>query len=373
KYPCTIFLYRTNKIDSIDGGRMDTRKVQQVGVSTLVVSLPRDWAKETGLKRGDTITFKREEDGSLRIVPGIEHEKKELVRCMISADLCKEPRLLTRVITANYILGRDTIQIIWKGEPLPEHLEEIRSTVKRLTGLGIVEQTLKYVTLHNFIDPTKYSIYGMLRRNHVILSSMLTAAIQALAEQKNELAKEVLRMEDEADQLYWLMIRQIHLASQDKAIAKKIGIEDPLHLLGDRMVAKGLEEMADYSESIARETLKILDFGYKPPDEIIKSLKKMNDSVQRISSKAMEAFLTRDAKKANDVIEEVETFDELEKDLVEKILAHVEDLRAAISLRSMVRNLGQIAKYCNIIAEITINRAMEQSNEICKFEMEELG
>ncbi|MCP8317386.1 MAG: AbrB/MazE/SpoVT family DNA-binding domain-containing protein [archaeon] len=350
---------------------MDTRKVQQVGFSTLVVSLPRDWAKEAGLKRGDIITFKRE-DGSLKIIPGIEHEKKELVKCIVSADLCKEPRLLTRIITANYILGRDTIQIIWKGEPFSEHLEEIRSTVKRLTGLGIVEQTLKYVTLHNFIDPTKYSIYGMLRRNHVILSSMLTAAIQALTEQKIELAKEVLLMEDEADQLYWLIIRQIHLASQDKAIAKKIGVEDPLHLLGDRTVAKDLEEMADYSESIAKEILKILDLGCKPSNEIIKSIKKMSSSVQRISNEAIEAFFSRDARRANSVIEEVDTFDEFEKDLVEKILAHVEDLRAAISLRSIVRSLAQIAKYCNMIAEITINRAMEQVNEICKLEMEEL-
>ncbi|MCP8320645.1 MAG: phosphate uptake regulator PhoU [archaeon] len=351
---------------------MDTRKVQQVGFSTLIVSLPRDWAKEAGLKRGDVITFKREEDGSLKIIPGIEHEKKELIRCIVSADLCKEPRLLTRVITANYILGRDTIQIVWKGEPFSEHLEEIRSTVRRLTGLGIVEQTLKYVTLHNFIDPTKYSIYEMLRRNHVILSSMLTAAIQALIEQKSELAREVLRMEDEADQLYWLIIRQIHLASQDKAIAKKIGIEDPLHLLGDRLVAQDLEEMADYSESIAKEVLKILSSGYKPSDEIIKSIRKMSSSVQRISNETMEAFFTFDARKANSVIEEVGTFDEFEKDLVEKILVHVEDVRVAISLRSIVRNLGQIAEYCDMMAECTINRAMDQTSGICKLEMEEL-
>jgi phosphate uptake regulator len=351
---------------------LDTRKIQQVGFSTLIVSLPRDWVKEAGLKKGDIVTFRREEDGSLKIVAGLEHEKKELVRCIINADLCKEPKLLTRIITANYILGRDSIQVLWKADPFPEHLEEIRSTVKRLTGLGIVEQTLKYVTLHNFVDPTKYSIYGMLRRNHVILSSMLTATIQALIERKSELAKEVLRMEDEADQLYWLIVRQIHLAFLDKAIAKKIGIEDPLHLLGDRMVAKDLEEMADYSESTAQEVLKILDLGYKPSDEIIKSIKKMSSSVQRMSNEVIEAFFGRDARKANSVIEEVDTFDQLETDLVEKILAHVEDLRVAISLRSIVRNLVQIAKYCNMIAEITINRAMEQANEISKFEIEEL-
>ncbi|MEM3068919.1 MAG: phosphate uptake regulator PhoU [Nitrososphaerales archaeon] len=352
---------------------METRKVQRVGFSTLVVSLPRDWTKQVGLKRGDIITFKREEDGSLKITAGIEHEKKESVRCIVNADLCKEPRLLTRVITANYILGRDAIHIVWKGEPYPGHLDEIRSTVKHLTGLGIVEQTLKHVTLHNFIDPTKYSIYGMLKRNYVIFSSMLAACIQALVERKDDLAREVLRMEDEIDQLYWLVVRQIHLASQDKVIAKKIGVEDYMNLLGDRIVAKDLEEMADYSEGIAKEVIKILGSGYRLTDGISKGIKKLSDSVQSISDRVMEAFFTRDVEKANRIIEEVEAFDEFEKNLVENMLARIEDLEVAISLRSIVRSLGQITRYCGMIAEVTINRVMMQANEICTFEVEELS
>jgi phosphate uptake regulator len=328
---------------------METRKVQQVGFSTLIVSLPRDWAREVGLKRGDIVTFNKE-DGALKITPGIEHEKKELLKCTINADLCKEPRLLTRIITANYILGRDMIQVVWRGESLPEHLQEIRSTIKRLTGLGIVEQTLKYVTLHNFIDPTKYPINGMIRRVHVIFSSMLAATIQALAEKKSELAKEVIRMEDEADQLYWLIVRQIFLAAQDKTIAKKIGVEDLLHLLGDRMVAKDLEEMADYTESMAKDILGIHEIEYKLSEEIMGSIKKMVELVLKLSSESIEAFFAHDVKKANRVIEEVEKLDEIEMKAVDVILAHVEDLRAAILLRSIFSNIRQIAKHCNIIA-----------------------
>ncbi|MCP8305050.1 MAG: phosphate uptake regulator PhoU [archaeon] len=355
----------------VDNKKTDTRKVQQVGLSTLVVSLPRDWTKEVGLKRGDVVTFKKEEDGSLRILSGTEREKTELMMCIIDADLCKEPRLLTRIITANYILGRDTIQVSWKGEPHPEHLEEIRSAVKHLTGLGIVEQTLNHVTLHNFIDPTKYSLYDMLRRIYVIFSSMLTIAIQALIKQKSELAIEVSRMEDEVDQFYWLIIRQIVLSSRNKAIAEKVGIENPLHVLGNRVVAKDLEEMADCAEDIAKETLKIIESGYKPSNEIMEGIKKMNSSVQGISEKSLEAFFDSDLKKANEIIEEVRSFVEIENDLVETILTHVDDLRAALSLRSIVRDLVQIAEYCRVISGVTIDRAVEQPDKICRFEKEE--
>ena len=82
---------------------METRKVQQVGFSTLIVSLPRDWTKEVGLKRGQIVTFNKEDDGSLRIKSGVESRKKEVIRCVINADLCKESKLLTRIITACYI------------------------------------------------------------------------------------------------------------------------------------------------------------------------------------------------------------------------------------------------------------------------------
>lgn len=50
---------------------LEIRKVQQVGYSTLVVSLPRDWVKEVGLKQGDVVSLMRDADGTLRLFPGV--------------------------------------------------------------------------------------------------------------------------------------------------------------------------------------------------------------------------------------------------------------------------------------------------------------
>jgi hypothetical protein len=46
---------------------------------------------------------------------------------------------------------------------------------------------------------------------------------------------------------------------------------------------------------------------------------------------------------------------------------YVKDLNAAVSLRSIVLNLGQINKYCRIIGEVTINRILEKPCEICDY------
>ncbi len=133
---------------------MEARKVQRVGYSTLTVSLPREWVQDVKLKPGDIVSIKREDDGSLKLIPGTEHKREEVKSCVVNADLCTSSNLLTRVITANFILGHDTIQIVAKDELKRVHLEEIRATTQRLTGLSIVEQTLKQVTLQSFVDPT---------------------------------------------------------------------------------------------------------------------------------------------------------------------------------------------------------------------------
>lgn len=177
------------------------------------MSLPRDWVEDIKLKAGDIVSIKREDDGSLKLIPGTEHKRDEVKNCIVNADMCNSDHLLTRVITANYILGHDTIQVLAKDELKKHHLEEIRTTTQRLTGLSIVEQTLKQVTLQSFVDPTRFPIYGLMRRLHIIITSMLDASMKALIERRPELAIEVSHMEEESDRIYWLIVRQLLLAN----------------------------------------------------------------------------------------------------------------------------------------------------------------
>src|SRR5437879_12167313 len=104
---------------------MEARKVQKVGYSTLIVSLPKDWAGRVGLKQGDIVTFRRESDGGITVYPGLTRER-ENVRYVIDADICDAPNLLTRIITANYLTGHDTIQIVTTKELSRRHLQGFR-------------------------------------------------------------------------------------------------------------------------------------------------------------------------------------------------------------------------------------------------------
>ena len=345
---------------------MEARKVQRVGYSTLTVSLPRDWVEDVKLKAGDIVSIKREDDGSLKLIPGTEHKREEIKNCVVNADLCNSNNLLTRVITANYILGHDTIQIVAKDELRKVHLEEIRATTQRLTGLSIVEQTLKQITLQSFVDPTRFPIYGLMRRLHIIISSMLETSIKALVERRAELATEVSHMEEESDRIYWLIVRQLLLSIRDRSVGSKIGIESPLHIPGNRVVAKTLEEMADAAENIANEVLALKDRDIGS-ETILNEIAKFSGQINKISEHSMKALLTGEINLANEAVELVQASESDERKLTQKVLTYVKDATVASSLRVIVWNLGQIAKFCRIVGEVTINRILEKPTAICEY------
>lgn len=359
---------------------IEVRKVQQVGYSTLVVSLPREWVKEVGLKQGDVVSLIREADGTLRLLPGVSKESKNPLKVVVEADKIVEEGLLTRLITGMYIIGHDTIQIVSRKGLSKFHLDEIRKTVQRLTGISIVEQTLTYTTLQNFVDPTKFPVNGLLRRIYIITSSMLNATSRSLKEKRKDLANEVLHMENEVDRIYWMVVRQLLLAIRDRTIGKKLGIDHPLHIVGSRTVAKFLEEIGDCIEKIASEIIRMIEGDYNPYEEILSATYELFNLVEDIYSKAVRSFFQLDLKLANEAAQKVDNVSIVVDNLTEKIFTTIQrcsediskcaspNLNYYLSLRTIIWTLGQIADYCSTICEITINRYLEEPSDICKFE-----
>jgi hypothetical protein len=78
-------------------------------------------------------------------------------------------------------------------------------------------------------------------------------------------------------------------------------------------------------------------------------------------------LLTGDIALANDAVEMVESAENDERKLTQKVLAYVKDPAMAASLRIVVWNLAQITKYCRMIGEVTINRILEKPSPICEY------
>ena len=346
---------------------MEARKVQKVGYSTLIVSLPKHWVEEVGLKQGDIVSFRRESDGGITIYPGLTHEP-DTYRYLVDADRCDAPNLLTRIVTANYLTGHDTIQILAKKELSKQHLEEMRAVSRRLTGLGIVEQSLRSVTLQSFVDPTKFPIYGLMRRLQIILSSMIETGVKAVFEGRTSLAEEVLHMEEEADRIYWMIIRQLLLAVTDRRVAKEVGIEGPMHVVGNRIIAKSLEQMGDLAAHVAQEALRLKTEAKKADSKLVQNIVDFSEKAKHVIEDSFNALMKSDLKRANECIERVHESEQIERNLTTDVMRNVKEVNLAVGLRAIIWDIGQMAKYSEAIAEVAVNRFMEYQNDFCLWE-----
>ncbi|WP_408960685.1 AbrB/MazE/SpoVT family DNA-binding domain-containing protein [Natrinema sp. 74] len=77
------------------------RKIQQLGSSTLAVTLPADWARKHGATKGDELLLQRDEiGGSLLLVPDSPEAANALAT--IDADSLA-PAAVERTILARYV------------------------------------------------------------------------------------------------------------------------------------------------------------------------------------------------------------------------------------------------------------------------------
>jgi phosphate uptake regulator len=92
---------------------MQSRKVVQLGKSTLVVSLPKPWVDLHGLQPGRTVQVSMRGDGSLVIYP---KEMKETERELtITFEENKPKEIFMREVVSGYLNGASRFRIVSPG------------------------------------------------------------------------------------------------------------------------------------------------------------------------------------------------------------------------------------------------------------------
>ncbi|UCH31123.1 MAG: AbrB/MazE/SpoVT family DNA-binding domain-containing protein [Candidatus Bathyarchaeota archaeon] len=339
---------------------MEIRKLQKVGYSTLSVSIPSDWVKENNLQRGDNVYLKPEKDGSIRLFPNkLAEPEDEVEEYVCNADLCEEPNMLERVIVGNYILGREIFSVISSERISSEHVEEVRGIIRKLIGLGIVEETADHITLQCSVDPRKFHVDMLLRRLSVISLTIVKEAIQALTENNESLAKDAISREDEADMMCLLAMRLLVSAQRRKEVADAIGLEDSLHILYFGLMLRYLELVADYAQEIARRVIALMRrYKKQLPEWVIAKISNLNDLAHDLVLKAVDAFFIGDIKIANSLLEMLK-FIELERDRL------MTELPEIPHLRGILWDINRIADNGAGVALIAINNTLEKKTKIC--------
>jgi len=228
------------------------RRVLKAGHSSIAVTLPKPWAEAMNLRPGDMIVFDQNDDGTLFLKPApVPGAAPPGVPYLVQAHSFDTPGVLERLIIGAYRVGHDAIEIRTDVPLAADRVEELQLTVRGLLGVSIVAQEPTRVVLQNFIDPSKYGLPQLVQRMKMILVAFLEEMEEVV--RRHAKSRRVATLEEEANKVLALLVRQLFLASRDWSLARRIGSPDPRQLLEWRDVVHALEELAELFDATLLE------------------------------------------------------------------------------------------------------------------------
>jgi phosphate uptake regulator len=332
---------------------VEIRKLQLVGRASFSVTLPPDWIKEYKLKPSDRITITREDDGTLRLAPGIMREEEKQVKITIDADRCKDTGMLMRLIVGGYIRGCDSIEVISKHTISENHRREINDATDGLMGMGTVESTSNRVMLQSVIDPSKFLMRPLLRRLFELSLSMFKDALQAIKDKNTYLAAGVVQRENEVNKFYWLVGRKISLSALNTNFRKKVGLKGTpdlaLHLAIGPRIWDGANSSVDIAVNQLALGKNVVDYAD------LQKIIQLGDMAYDIFSNTCEAFFKGDGVRANSTLEAMKRFDEARDEFVKVVVPRIfKNPQTGLHFISIFRDLQKIVLDAKLIAEIII-------------------
>ncbi len=225
------------------------RKIQQLGSSTLAVTLPAEWAREHDAEKGDEVIIQTDESGgSLLIVP---ESPKTTDNAVVVDASSLDPAALERTIIAQYVLGSSLLRIENDGPLSTELLDTITDVERQLMGLGIVEQRLDRVEIRCSIDPGDFELPRLLERLWRAEATMRDHAVASLLDGDVDRAQQTIYHERQLETLFYLFLRLLFTTYRNPRLNESVGLDTGFPLIGYRSIAQDVLLMAARAKEIA--------------------------------------------------------------------------------------------------------------------------
>ena len=340
--------------------REETRKIQFTGKSSYIVSLPKQWITDLGLKQGDQIRMIRKGSSTLELYPPkfeTRIQKKE--DATIEIDMDEEASSIIRKLISLYFLGFKTINVKPKtGRLNPSQRNTVKEAVKRmLMGSEIISDSSGGITVQVLVNLLELSVDGAFKRMIHLAKSMASDAILAVKENNLELAEEVINTDDEVDRFGFYIIRQLKIAIQNEHMLKEMGFRNARICLGYRLVVKNIERTGDHASFVAND---ILEFKKPIKKEIIDKIQEMNEFSLSVLDDSCLALFKEDYAQAEKTIEKTNMIAKYEKK-VRDASKSLKDDEEIYRIRRITENIRRISEYASDIAEIVLNMNIEKT------------
>ncbi|TLY04859.1 MAG: AbrB/MazE/SpoVT family DNA-binding domain-containing protein [Thaumarchaeota archaeon] len=337
----------------------ETRKLQYTGGSSYIVSLPKKWIQDLGLKQGDHVVILRQGNSMLQIAPASKRVAREQREATIEVSKENNPYFIARKLIALYFLGFNVITIVPKEDRLlVEQREVIKSIVRRvLMGTEIIADSATGITLQVLINLLDLSVDAAFKRMLLIAKSMYRDTLLALQENNVELAGEVVKSDDEVDRFSFYIVRQLKIAIKNEHLLKEIGLEEPRNCLGYRLIAKSVERVADHAVVISKD---IIENPHPLKKDIVEKIASMSYFALQVLDDACLSMFKRDYEAADKAIEKARKIDEMEKAIL-RAVSKPRDVNELYRIKLITENIRRVAEYASDIAEIVLNMTVQQT------------
>ena len=349
------------------------RRIQLSGRGSYIVSIPKYWVQQMGMKKGGRLEFIEQQGDGLLLTPFAQTPSEdEQPRCRISIPPDGTPDAVSRQIISLYLVGYSAIEVNSKSENFSASIRDCIRDVARhkLVGTELVNESSKSATLQVLLSFPQLLVPDALRRMSSIMNAMQQDAVQALATSDRELAHQVLKIDDEMDRFSLYIIRQLKWGAQHPPLLAQIGLTSPIECLGYRIIIKSVERSADHAARVAQNSLLI---KHKLNSTILKGVNTLSDNAWKMLEMALQALFTRDYQLAESVLEDREKISERESKLVERLLRQKIPAGELSALRLISESLRRIGEYATDIAEVVLNLTVQGSIEKTSKPSEGLG
>jgi len=353
------------------------RRVQCTGRGSYIISLPKEWVQDIGLKKGSEIDFKIQPDASLTLVPRKLKEKYDenkgakLKEYYINVDVSEEDLQSTlRMIKALYVISADIIRVHFKGAEVASKCKtEIKNFARdTLLGAEIIDETPDEIALQILIKHSEFPIEKAVRRMVIVALSANRDAIEALKNRSETLFQSVISAHHDANRLGLYAVRQLKFGIE-RNLFRELGFRTPKEFLLYRIIVNDIKNIGENALNIINNLAtfqKQIDdqllFIKEPIDEEVYSqMLNFNSVAHQLFEESTKAMFKRAYNDAEKIIAKRGSFVTLENELIRLISSKKLDPNVAAILRLMLDSSRRIMDYAQDIAELTLNRTVEET------------
>jgi AbrB family looped-hinge helix DNA binding protein len=330
---------------------LEIRKVQTNAGGTFIVTIPKEWANQLALRKGDLVNIELE-DNDIVISP--TKTKQGTQSKSLNIEDFRDQKILGLCITASYIQGHDITEIVSKTKINPEQKRWVRQAVDGLIGVEIAEDFASRLVLQNLIDPSKFDLNTLLEKFAETSKAVFQDAIRALGDADLSLAQDAYERGEQSTKVYRLLMRLALQAARSKNIREQMKLQDISSVVIKIIAIRELSRMAYYAMRIAQHVPEL----EKKVDEPMKSiLQRMTKVCIEMQDQSLDALMKRDLAMASSIIDRMGQIRKLYESaypLMDKYGG-----RTSLALSLIFREIRAIAGYAVALADDAVLEVFE--------------